>query len=827
MLWRHALRGVSPCPSRIVCAIAAIVPPVAAQCGLQWQAGAGAPGTDGSVFASTMWDPDGSGPLQPVLVVGGDFETAGGIVARRIAACDVSTGTWFALGPGVNGDVHALVTLPNGDLVAGGSFTGAGGPGANYIARWNGTSWSAFGSSTSGPVNALATLLNGDLVAARWFTSAGGVPANGIARWNGSAWSALGPAPAPWGSHSPSVTAMATLPNGDLIVGGSYVIQGGHQPTYVPMLLRWNGTAWSAVVSNPAWISSLAGMSNGDLIVGGSFSAIGGVPANNIARWDGANWSAFGSGTNLEVSTLLPLSNGNFVAGGRFTTAGGAPANRVAHWNGLAWSPLGSGATGLYSSPKVNTLVALPNGDLVAAGEFPTIGGVGATNVARWNGAVWSALATGFNDVLLALAPLPNGDVVAGGYFTCVGVVNADYIARWDGANWSPLGSGMNGGVLKVEVLPNGHVVAGGHFTVAGGVSANHIARWDGIAWSALGAGSNVPVNALATLPNGDVVAGGQFNIPGSVAPQHVARWDGATWSAFGTGPPNGAGALATLPNGDVLIGGAGVSRWNGTTWSNLGLGPPDIQTLAVLPNGDIVVGGWFPGVRRWNGTSWFGLGSGPSGHVTALAALPNGSVVAGGSFPNHAARWDGAAWSSLASGTNGAPAAFTLRRNGELVVGGSFTWVGAVSSAYFARLASTCPATAAASGAGCSGSGGPDVLTATALPWVGSTFRSVATGMPTNGLVVGVRGLAAVSIPLATVIPQALPGCALMVSSDVLDVFAPVAGSVSTQMAIPNAIALIARVFHEQVVALELAAAGDILSVTSTNALTMTIGAL
>src|SRR4030095_10767796 len=104
----------------------------AAQCATQWLPGPGFPGTSSRVYATTMWDPDGAGPMQPILVVGGDFTIAGTVFANRIAAYDPVTGGWSALGSGTNGAVYALTTLPNGDLVAGGSFTTAGGVGASH-----------------------------------------------------------------------------------------------------------------------------------------------------------------------------------------------------------------------------------------------------------------------------------------------------------------------------------------------------------------------------------------------------------------------------------------------------------------------------------------------------------------------------------------------------------------------------------------------------------------------------------------------------------------------------------------------------------------------
>ncbi|MFN5496843.1 MAG: hypothetical protein ACK5C3_09770, partial [bacterium] len=79
---------------------------------------------------------------------------------------------------GLNSTALALAVLPNGDLVAGGGFTTAGGGTANRIARWNGSSWRQLGSGMDGGVSALAVLPNGDLVAGGSFTTAGGVTTN-------------------------------------------------------------------------------------------------------------------------------------------------------------------------------------------------------------------------------------------------------------------------------------------------------------------------------------------------------------------------------------------------------------------------------------------------------------------------------------------------------------------------------------------------------------------------------------------------------------------------------------------------------------------------
>ncbi|MFN8816482.1 MAG: GC-type dockerin domain-anchored protein [bacterium] len=299
------------------------------------------------------------------------------------------------------------------------------------------------------------------------------------------------------------------------------------------------------------------------LVVGGDFTVAGKAVANYIAAYDPATgqWSALGSGMGgafPSVRALAVLPNGDLVAGGQFNTAGGVSANNIARWNGSAWSPLGSGM-----DSSVLALAVLPNGDLVAGGSFITAGGVTAGFIARWNGSAWSPLGSGFNGsspVVRALAVLPNGNLVAGGLFATAGGQSAGNIARWNGSAWSPLESGVNGSVFALAVLPSGDLVAGGQFTTAGGQGASDIARWNGSAWSPLGSGlSNGPfprVSALAVLPNGDVVAGGFFTTAGGRSANRIARWNGSAWSPLGSGMNNAVNALAMLPNGDLVAGG-------------------------------------------------------------------------------------------------------------------------------------------------------------------------------------------------------------------------------------------------------------------------------
>jgi hypothetical protein len=232
--------------------------------------------------------------------------------------------------------------------------------------------------------------------------------------------------------------------------------------------------------------------------------------------------------------------------------------------------------------------------------------------------------------------------------------------------------------------------------------------------------------------------------------------------------------------------------------------------------------------VARWDGAAWSALGVGMNTTVFALTTLPNGDLVAGGNFTNvgnRVARWNGTSWSPLDSGVPSTVYALATTPSGDLVLGGSFLTAGTNVSAYLARLASTCPATAVPFGAGCAGSGGPNVLHATALPWIGSTFRAEASGMPALGFVAAVTGFTQVSIPLSLALYEALPGCQGLVSADAVDVLLPSAGKVQTQLAIPANAALVGLQVHQYVVAFELNGLGQVAAITSSNALTLQVG--
>lgn len=818
-----------------------------AQCELQWMSAGGLAGTGGPVHAVLEWDPDGLGGQPARRVVGGDFAVAGAIAAANVALCDPVAG-WTALGAGTNGIVRALAALPNGDLIAAGDFTSAGGVAASRIARWNGAAWSPLGAGCDGSVRALAVLSNGDLVAAGAFTAAGGAAASRVARWNGTMWSALG------AGANGTVHALAVSPGGTLFAGGSFLAAGGSAANRIA---SWNGVAWSPLGSGTGGtVQAIACTAAGDVIAGGDFATAGGVPCARVARWNGSLWSPLGGGADGSVTALCVEPSGVVCAGGAFQSAGGSSARGVARWDGVAWTGVGVGSVGtvLAVAPSVP-------GGLLIGGQFSRSP---ANHVARWDGASWSPLAPGSGGQVQAAVRLGNGDLVVGGSFRSIGGIAANSIARWDGASWHALGNGLVdtllASVAALAVLPNGDIVAAGVFGEAGGAPATNIARWDGAAWHALGAGVGVVPQALVVLPNGDLLVGGTFATAGGVPVANVARWDGNAWSPVGSGLPgpspfHGVYELALLPSGDVVAGGTftaasgapsdWLARWDGAAWQPFGVGTNGaVQSLAASADGWLYVGGAFTSaggvaanhVARWDGGAWQPLGAGLSGGfpftVNALQVLPGGRLIAGGVFLTagtvpavNVARWDGGAWSSLGVGVDNIVSALAAQGSGEVFVGGSFTHAGGAVSAFHAWLEPSCPAAAGLFGRGCQSAGGGSSLEVAAMPWVGATFRADAPGQAPIAVAISVTSVTPVTpgLPLSLVLADALPGCDLRVAPDILLPLLTTTGVVESTLFLAEAPPLAGVTFYHQLVVLD--ASLQVGAITVTDALVVTAG--
>ena len=249
--------------------------------------------------------------------------------------------------PGLNGGVSGLAFGPDGSLYAGGQFTTAGEVAANYIARWDGAQWHPLGSGMDHyVVNALAVGPDGSLYAGGDFTTAGGVasqPHRPLGRVP-----VASPGQRDGRIYIADVRALAVGPDGSLYAGGGFTTAGG---ITVNSIARWDGAQWHPLGSGieiGTSVQALAFGPDGSLYAGGSFTTAGGVrsqPHRPLGRRPVASPGQRDSGGEVarSVYALAFGPDGSLYAGGVFTTAGGVAANYIARWDGAQWHSLGSG----------------------------------------------------------------------------------------------------------------------------------------------------------------------------------------------------------------------------------------------------------------------------------------------------------------------------------------------------------------------------------------------------------------------------------------------------------------------------------------------------
>jgi hypothetical protein len=157
-----------------------------------------------------------------------------GIIRWRM---DGSAEPYDILALDMNGSINAM-TLLNGELYVGGSFTELAGVRLNYLARWDGTDWQPVGNNGSNGVNGTVYTFverNGMLYIGGSFDSAGTTVAHNIARWDGSAWDHLG------SGTNAGVRTISATPQ-ELFLGGNFLMAGEKQALHIA---RWTGGAAS------------------------------------------------------------------------------------------------------------------------------------------------------------------------------------------------------------------------------------------------------------------------------------------------------------------------------------------------------------------------------------------------------------------------------------------------------------------------------------------------------------------------------------------------------------------------------------------------------
>jgi trimeric autotransporter adhesin len=630
----------------------AIVSVLSAQCTERWAPGGLSLGFDAPVHCALVWDPDGAGPLSPLLVAGGAFTTAGGALASRIAAWDGTS--WRALGQGVDHTVRALGVHDN-ILYAGGDFVTAGGVPAQRLVRFDGQSWHGVASGLNGPVRALASF-DGHLYVGGSFNAAGGP--RFLTRWDGAQWSS------PGAGVTGDVFAM--LPRAsDLVVGGNLTNAGGQ---FASRIARWTGSSWHPM-PGLSLVTTRSIIEFDDQLFASGTSIMG---LESLQRWTGAGWQVldclWGGGWSDLTIYGMTINQGQLILG--FDALEG-----VARWTGTGCASLTTGMVG--SSTWVGALASYGD-DLFAGGRFAGIGQLGANNGALYDGVAWRPMSDlpviGLqqDDLVATAVHLPAGGagnwgpgaLAIGGRFSATGPTGVPSRAAllFDGEQWQAMPGLIDGHIWQMRIY-DGQLVAAGSMRLA---TANwqSMARWTGAGWEPWPpAFPLTPITILAlTEHQGRLVVGAD------ALGTSVIAWDGNGWQ--GMGDPGRLQCL--LADGPRLFAGGGyvpsspgfVSEWNGAGWTPLAPWPGVRVSAITMYNGELLAGGFFEnpagafGIARWNSTQWEWFAPAdpelPSrGDIFEMAQRGNHLYIAGSTgwaqFEPMVYRWVGHSWENVA----------------------------------------------------------------------------------------------------------------------------------------------------------------------------------
>ncbi|WP_201983991.1 T9SS type A sorting domain-containing protein [Hymenobacter rubidus] len=351
----------------------------------------------------------------------------------------------------------------------------------------------------------------------------------------------LDPSFAPSVLTSPGGGIFTTLkqPDGKVLITGNFQLMNGQASPRVARLnadgspdLTFRAQAGSGPNGN---ITAMALQPDGKIILGAEYylTGYGGAPAQQILRLnpDGSFDASFGSGGtgwSGGIYGLAVQADGKILVGGELnSTFNGQPTNglvRLLPTGRLDASfSTGSGFVNSGGYGQVRRIIVQPDGNILAAGQFETVGGQASRGIVRLtptgsrDASFVSALNSSYTFVF-DMVRQPDGKIVLGGT-TLMNSANAPVVVRL-----LPTGAldpafatvAANGVVFGLNLRTDGSILVAGGFSALGGSSRQGLARLSstGAVDAAFAATGGAPstLMSLVELTNGQYLAAGFFS---------------------------------------------------------------------------------------------------------------------------------------------------------------------------------------------------------------------------------------------------------------------------------------------------------------------------
>ncbi|MCX6856354.1 MAG: immunoglobulin domain-containing protein [Verrucomicrobia bacterium] len=357
-----------------------------------------------------------------------------------------------------------------------------------------------------------------------------------------------------WGAPAPilapNVLAVATQPDGKILVAGSFTRFDGDEDKKRIVRFTSDGTLDStfdnALIQNGE-IRDILVQADGKIIIGGTFTTVrvnktatNDVTRNRLARLntDGSLDTSFNPNLNGDVRVIVPQADGKFLVGGSFTTVGGVVRSRMALLNSN-----GSLDTS-FRSPDIrngevraiavhNPTLPTARGTYVIGGTFTSVRGTDNRNrLARveLNGDLDTTFNPDANSDVNAVVVLADNKLLVGGAFSAFvgGVQTRTRLARLNesGSLDNSFAQEVNGTVNRLVRETSGTVLVSGNFSILGDFNRSFMGRLDvnGNVDASFDPNPDFEVRDFVTQNNDQIILGGQFLNCGGASQKYVAR---------------------------------------------------------------------------------------------------------------------------------------------------------------------------------------------------------------------------------------------------------------------------------------------------------------
>lgn len=586
-------------------------------------------------------------------------------------------------GDGAYGKVSAVLPLPGGGALIAGSFLTYNGTPRAGIARLllNGELDPAFDPGTGitfsyGSRMTLCLQPDGRYLVGGIFSQVNGVARNGVARLNTDG--SLDLSFNPGSGANGNVNDMLLQPDGKVLLVGGFSDYNGVARSGV-VRIHPDGSVDEGFTTGSGFLNAipnyylsrgaLALLPDGRILVGGSFSSYNGHGSVRVVRLlaNGSPDPTFVASSALTgyIGNLLVLPGDQVLVDGRWRLNSDGSLDPGFF--------VGSGATSAYGPEPPRDVVRLSDGRLLAVGDFEEAYPVPYQYMVclfpdgTQDDSFGPALNLGYSGTVACVAQGEDGRIWVGGEGSCFSFTGRQGVSRLL-ANGQPdhsfnPGSGAVGFVRSLAQRPDGRLLVGGSFVYYNGVPRPRLVGLlpDGEVDPTfqVGTGFDQDVRCMLLQPDGKLVVGGSFTTYQGQAAPYLVRLtpNGDRDTDFNPTLTGTASvmALALQADGRILVSrGFGIPQLlrmmpDGTVDPSFAGPASTALTISVKPDGRIVAGGFYFGsgdravtqllpdgtvdsdfTLPTPGFARFGL-SAPE--VRTLIVEPDGHILAGGLF--------------------------------------------------------------------------------------------------------------------------------------------------------------------------------------------------